>query len=104
MTETISNNGFLGGSVEKNPPANIGDLGLIPRSGKSPGGRNGNPFQYSCLKQSHGQRSLAGYSPRGYKKLDTAEHKHDPQGSPDMRHIKQKSLKYVQRDKGRHDA
>ena len=36
----------------KNPPANSGDtrdLGLIPGSGRSPGGGNGNPFQYSCL-------------------------------------------------------
>ena len=41
--------GFPGGSVVKNPPANAGDLGLIPGSGRSPGEGNGNPFQYSCL-------------------------------------------------------
>ena len=38
--------------VVKNPPANAGDtrdMGSIPGSGKSPGGRNGNPLQYSCL-------------------------------------------------------
>ena len=37
----------------KNPPANAGDTrdtGLIPGSGRSPGGRKGNPFQYSCLE------------------------------------------------------
>ena len=37
----------------KNPPANAGDtrdVGLIPESGGSPGGGNGNPFQYSCLE------------------------------------------------------
>ena len=34
----------------KNPPANAGDVGSIPGSGKSPGGGNGNPFQYSCLE------------------------------------------------------
>ena len=37
----------------KNPPANAGDVaevGLIPGSGISPGGGNGNPFQYSCLE------------------------------------------------------
>ena len=34
----------------KNPPANAGDLGLIPGSGRSPGGRNGNPLQYFCLE------------------------------------------------------
>ena len=36
----------------KNPPANAGDTGdagLIPGSGRSPGGGNGNPLQYSCL-------------------------------------------------------
>ena len=36
----------------KNPPANAGDVsdtGLIPGLGRSPGGGNGNPLQYSCL-------------------------------------------------------
>ena len=33
----------------KNPPANAGDAGSIPGSGRSPGGGNGNPFQYSYL-------------------------------------------------------
>ena len=32
----------------KNPPTNVGDAGLIPGSGRSPGGGNGNPLQYSC--------------------------------------------------------
>ena len=35
--------------VEKNPPANTGDMGLIPGSGGSPEGGNGNSLQYSCL-------------------------------------------------------
>ena len=34
----------------KNLPANAGDAGLIPGSGKSPGGGNGNPLQDSCLE------------------------------------------------------
>ena len=37
----------------KNPPANAGearDAGSIPGLGRSPGGRNGNPRQYSCLE------------------------------------------------------
>ena len=42
--------GFPGGSVGKNPPANAGDAGLIPGSGRFPGEGNGNPLQYSCLK------------------------------------------------------
>ena len=41
--------GFPGGSVAKNPPANAGDTGLIPGSGRSPGEGNGNPLQYCCL-------------------------------------------------------
>ena len=34
----------------KNPTANVGDVGLIPGSGRSPGRGNGNSFQYSCWK------------------------------------------------------
>ena len=34
----------------KNPPANAGDLGSIPGSGRSPGGGHGNPLQHSCLE------------------------------------------------------
>ena len=41
---------LLHGAVVKNPPANAGDLGLIPGWGKSPGEGNGTPFQYSCLE------------------------------------------------------
>ena len=44
--------GFPRGSVVKNPSANAGDAedaGLIPQLGRFPGGRNGNPLQYSCL-------------------------------------------------------
>ena len=41
--------------------------------GRSPGGRHGNPVQYSYLENPHGQRSLGGYSPQGHKELDTTE-------------------------------
>ena len=41
--------GFPSGSAVKNLPANTGDMGLIPGSGWSPRGGNGNPLQYSCL-------------------------------------------------------
>ena len=50
------------------------DLGSVPESRRSPGGGNGNPLQYSCLENPHGQRSLAGYSPWDCKEWDTAEH------------------------------
>ena len=42
--------GIPGGSVIKNLPANAGDVGLIPGSGRSPGGGNSNLGQYCCLK------------------------------------------------------
>ena len=61
--------GFLGDSVVKNPPANAGETGSIPGSGKSSGEGNGNPFQYSC--QGNGQRRVVGYSPWGRKESDT---------------------------------
>ena len=44
---------FPGSSVVKNPPANVGDVGdsgSIPGSGRSPGGGNGTPLQYTCLE------------------------------------------------------
>ena len=44
--------GFSGGSVIKILPANAGDMGLILGSGRSIGGGNGNPLQYSCLENS----------------------------------------------------
>ena len=44
--------GFPGGSVVKNPPANAGDEGSIPGSGRSPEEGNGNSLQYSCLENS----------------------------------------------------
>ena len=45
--------GFPDGTMVKNLPANAGDirnLGSIPGLGRSPGGGNGNPLQYSCLE------------------------------------------------------
>ena len=51
--------GFPGGSVVENPPASTrdtGDAGSIPGWGRSPGGGNGNPLQYSCLKHPRHRR------------------------------------------------
>ena len=47
---------------------------MIPGLGRDPGEGNGNPLQYSCLENLHGQRSLAGYRPRGCEELDPTEH------------------------------
>ena len=43
---------FPGGSNGKASACNAGDLGLIPGSGRSHGGENDNPLQYSCLENS----------------------------------------------------
>ena len=50
-----------------------GKLCLSPGLGRPPGRGHGNPLQYSCLDNPHGQRSLAGYSPCGCKELDTTK-------------------------------
>ena len=65
-------------NVVKNSPANAGDTkdaGWIPGSGKSPGGRNGNLFQYSCL-ESPWRGALEGYSLWGCKDSDMTEQGH----------------------------
>ena len=58
--------GFLGGSVVKNPLANAGRLD--PWAGKIPWRRK--PTSVCLPGESHGQRSLVGYSPCSCKKLD----------------------------------
>ena len=49
----------------------IGDMGSIPGPGRSPGEGHGNPVLLP--EESHGQRSLASYSPWGRKESDTTE-------------------------------
>ena len=48
----MNEKGFPGGSDGKESACNAGDLGSIPGLGRSPGKRNGNPLQYSCLGNS----------------------------------------------------
>ena len=60
----------------KNLPANareIRDVDLIPGSGRCPGGGKWQPIPKFLHGKFHGQRSLAGYSPWGHKKLDITE-------------------------------
>ena len=64
---------FLGGSDCKESTCNVADLSSIPELGRSPRGGHGNPLQYSCLENPHGQRGLAGYSPWDRKESDTTE-------------------------------
>ena len=60
--------GFPGGSMVKNLPANAGDAGSIPGSGRSPGGGNANPFQYSCLENSM-DREAGGLQSMGSERI-----------------------------------
>ena len=64
--------GFPGASGGKETSCHAGDLDSIPGLGRAPGG-HGNPPQYSCLENPHGQRSLGGYSAWGRKQSDTTE-------------------------------
>ena len=65
---------FPGGSDGKMSASKVGDLGSIPRSGRSPGEVNGNPLQYSCLENPiHRWRTLVGYSSWGRKESDMTE-------------------------------
>ena len=53
--------GIPGSSAAKNPPSSAGDSGdasLIPGSGRTSGGRNGNPLQYFCLENAMDRGAL----------------------------------------------
>ena len=65
--------GFPGGSDGKDSAFSEEDLGSIPGLLRFPGRQHGNPHQYSCLGNPHGQRSLVGYSPWGHKESDMTE-------------------------------
>ena len=70
------NLGFPRWHSGKEPSANAGDArdaGSIPGSGRSPGERNGNQPQYSCLENFMDRGSLVGYSPPGHEESDTTE-------------------------------
>ena len=67
--------GFPCGSAGKESTCNAGDLGSIPRLGRSPGEVKGRQLPTSVFwpRKFYGQRSLAGYSPCGFKESDTTE-------------------------------
>ena len=65
--------GFPGGSDGKQSACHAGDQGSILGLGRSPGERNGNPLQYSCLENPNGPRNLVGNSPWSHKELDMTE-------------------------------
>ena len=63
----------------------VRDGGSIPGSGRSPGGGHGNTLQYSCLENSHGQRSPVGCSPWGHREWDRSGLVHvHVQGTADL--------------------
>ena len=64
----------------KNWPDNEGDMGLIPGSGRSPGEGNGIVTPVFLPVKAHGQRSLAGYSLWGHKRVrhDSVTKQHYP--------------------------
>ena len=66
MTDWFSRASLVAQLVKNQPACNEGDLGSIPRLGRSPGERKGYPLQYSGLDNSMGL-----YSPWGRKLLDT---------------------------------
>ena len=64
---TVSIRTSQGALVVENPPANAGgirDAGSIPGLGRSPGGGNGNPLQYSCLENPMDRGAWQGIVPR----------------------------------------
>ena len=66
MSESKVGWGFPDATSGREPACNARDArdsGSIPGSGRSPGGCNGNPLQYSCLENPMNRRSLVGYSP-----------------------------------------
>ena len=65
--------GFLGDSDVKESACSARDLGLIPGLGRSPGGGNGYPFQYSCLENSTDRQAWRTWGPWSRKKLDMTE-------------------------------
>ena len=86
---TVCDSGFWGQptqtySAGTESTSIAGDPSWIPGSGRSPGGGHGNPLEYSCLENPHGQRSLADGSPRGHKELDMTKWLSTAQHNPNI--------------------
>ena len=64
---------FPGGSDGKEYACSVGDQGLIPKLGRSPGGGHGNPPQYSCLEKSPWTEEPGGLQSMGSQESDTTE-------------------------------
>ena len=70
IQESVTNFDFVG---IKSVFGSNGDLGSTPGSGRSPGEGSGNPTPVFLPGESHGRRSLVGYSPQGREESDTTE-------------------------------
>ena len=68
--------GFSGNSVVKNSPANVGDEGLIPGSGKSLREGNGSLLQYSCLGNPMDRGSWWGTVQGGHSPVTKQQQQH----------------------------
>ena len=66
----MESRGFPGGSDSKESTCNAAYSGSISGLGRSPGERNSNPLQYSCLENPM-HRGASGYNPWGRKESDT---------------------------------
>ena len=69
------------GSDGKESACNAGDLGSIPGLRRSHEGGHGNPLQYTCLENPHGQKTLVGYSPWDRKESDMTKQLNTPHSS-----------------------
>ena len=85
---------YTPGSVVKNPPANAGDEGSIPGSGRSPGGGNGNPLQYSWLENPINRRAWWARVHRVTKELVTTEclNNNTTTNTPGSHHLSQVTI------------
>ena len=77
--------GFPDDSVVKNPLA-VHEMQFQTLGQEDPPGGNGNPFQYSCLKNAMDQRTLVGCIPKGHKESDMSEQvcRHLPHSYPQV--------------------
>ena len=61
--------GFPGGSVVKNLPVNVGDIGSVPGLERFPEEGNGNSLQEYLPRKPNEQRNLVGYNSWGHKRV-----------------------------------
>ena len=83
----IHTKGFAGGSHSKEPTCNVGDLGLIPGLGTSPGEGKGYPLQQSCLEKPHGQEEPGELQSMGSQRVGhdcVAKHSTQHTGYPQL--------------------